>query len=60
MEAISRRVAMNFKGGKVNASSNNNLNLIQEEEAHHFPYTSKEIKNHILELDLEIFRLAKV
>ena len=51
---------MNFKGGKVNASSNNNLNLIQEEEAPHFPYTSKEIKDHILELDLEIFRLAKV
>ena len=53
---------MNFKGGKVNASSNNNLNLIQEEDAPHqdFPYTSKEIKNHILELDLEIFRLAKV
>ena len=51
---------MNFNSGKVHASSNNNLNLIQEEEPPHFPYTSKEIKDHILQLDLEIFRLADV
>ena len=59
MEVV-RKVAIAMKGGKAASSSNNNLNLIEEEAPpnQYFPYSSKEIKDHILELDSEIIALA--